>query len=239
MLVGITCGHETITDSRGFFDPRFVVPASYAQAVADAGGTPVLLPHAAAHGVGEIIERLGALVISGGDFDLPPSYYGEEAREGTRRLAQERSSFERDLCLAALESGLPLLGVCGGMQLLNVVLGGSLYQDLSERPDTQEHEQPHDRREPHHPVELTAGSQLRHICGTPTLSVNSTHHQVVRDLGTGVTAVAVAPDGVVEAIEVKGKSFALGIQWHPEMLAAPEQQRIYAALVQTAQSQSK
>ncbi len=234
VLIGLTCDHETITDSRGAPAPRYLAPEPYVRAVARAGAVPVLLPHAELDDLEELLGPLGALVVTGGDFDLPPSYYGEAQRPCTRRLLEARSNFERALCRAALHAGKPLLGVCGGMQLLNVVLGGTLFQDRSERPGTLDHEQPHDRREPHHEVEIARDSRLRRICGAHTLAVNSTHHQMVRDLGAGVIASAVAPDGVIEAIEVSGRPLTLGVQWHPELLDAPEHQAIYTALVRAA-----
>jgi len=234
MLIGITCDHETITDSRGCPARRYITPEPYVRAVARTGATPVLLPHTELEQVDDLLGHLDGLVITGGDFDVPPPYYGEETRSATRRLVEERSGFERSLCRAALRSGLPLLGVCGGMQLLNVVLGGTLYQDLSERPNTLVHEQPHDRRQPHHAVKLTRDSRLQRICATDSLEVNSTHHQILHDLGTNVMASAIAPDGVVEGIEVSGRGLVLGVQWHPELLDAPEQQRIYAALVESS-----
>lgn len=234
MLIGVTCDFETYTDSRGAPAARFVAPEPYVRAVAAAGGDALLLPHTDPDRAENLLDRLDGVVIAGGDFDVPPAYYGESPHDGLGRVVDSRSAFERALCEAALARDLPLLAVCGGMQLLNVILGGSLFQDQSERPGTSEHQQPHDKRLPHHLVEVTDATLLCRVAGVRTLQVNSTHHQIVRDVGDGVAVCAVAPDGVIEAIEVPGRRFALGVQWHPELLPAPEQVAIYSALVGAA-----
>ncbi|MBI3179830.1 MAG: gamma-glutamyl-gamma-aminobutyrate hydrolase family protein, partial [Deltaproteobacteria bacterium] len=226
MLIGITCDSETIIDRRGMPSPRYVSPQVYADAVRAAGGDPVLLPYLDRDRVSALLSRLDGIVIAGGDFDVPPEYYGEPSR-AVRGVNAWRSAFERALCEGALARDLPLLGICGGMQLLNVATGGSLFQDLRERPGTHTHEQPHDKRKPQHVVEITPGTRLAAIYKRPSIDVNSTHHQVVRDLGRGVVAVAHAPDGVVEAIELPSQRFALGVQWHPEAMADRDQLAVY------------
>lgn len=238
MLIGITCDFETVTDRRGCPAPRYVVAEQYVRAVEAAGADSVLLPHVDANRAAGLIEHLDGLVISGGDFDVPPDYYGEEAHRHLGRLMEERSAFERALIEEALRRDMPTLGVCGGMQLLNVVLGGTLYQDQSLRPNTDLHEQPEDRRKPFHRAEVVDGTILSRVCGRSTLEINSTHHQIVRDLGRELIAAAIAPDGVIEAIEHTERRFVLGVQWHPEVLDAPEQQAIYTGLVESGSVES-
>ena len=235
MLVGITCSLDTIKDSRGVTNERLFVPRPYSDAVVAAGGEPVLLPVVEPGRAAAMIGQLDALLISGGGFDIPPAFYGESPRPLLGPLCEERSSYERALALAAIDAGVPVLGVCGGMQLLNVALGGSLYQDLSERPGALGHQQAHDKRQPHHPVTLAAASRLRGICGADHLDVNSTHHQAVREPGRGLTVAATAADGVIEAIELEGTGFVVGVQWHPESLTdRREHLAIYTALIAAA-----
>ncbi|MEM6533415.1 MAG: gamma-glutamyl-gamma-aminobutyrate hydrolase family protein [Myxococcota bacterium] len=229
--IGITSDFETITDRRGAPSPRYVCSQSYVSAVVAAGGQAVLLPHEGP--VLESLDDLDGLLITGGDFDVPPSYYGETPRKGLGTLIEARSAIERDLCRAALDRKMPLLGICGGMQMLNVVCGGTLYQDLSEREGTDEHQQAHDKRQPAHSVDLAAGSVLARLFESDSLTVNSTHHQVIRDLGKGLIASAVAPDGVVEGIELT-EGFAIGVQWHPEAILDRSHLPIYRAFVDAA-----
>lgn len=234
--IGITCDFETITDRRGAPSPRFIVPAAYVAAVQKAGGDPLLLPHVDPARAASYLSILDGLVIAGGDFDIPPDYYGQVARPGLGKLLAERSAFERALTEAALAQDMPVLGVCGGMQLMNVVLGGTLHQDLAERPNTGVHVQPHDKREPAHAVDVASGSLLARLTGASRLQVNSTHHQIVHGLGRNVVATGIAEDGVIEAIESGGHGFALGVQWHPEVLRADEHLALYRGLVQAARA---
>ncbi len=232
--IGITCDFETITDRRGTPAPRYVCNQSYVSAVVRGGGLPILIPHESPGEAARFLDGVDGLLITGGDFDIPPSYYGEAPRQGLGTLVEERSGLERDLCQEALARSMPLLGVCGGMQMLNVVCGGTLYQDLAERAATDEHQQPYDKRLPAHEVELAAGSRLARIFNAETLSVNSTHHQVLRYLGEELKASALAPDGVVEAIELDGEPFVVGVQWHPEALISGDHLPLYRAFVNAA-----
>lgn len=232
--IGITCDFETITDHRGAPSPRYVCNQAYVSAVVAGGGVPILIPHESATELNRFLDGLDGLVITGGDFDIPPSYYGEQPRKGLGTLVEERSALERELCQEALARDMPLLGICGGMQMLNVVCGGTLYQDLSERTDTEEHQQPHDKRLPAHEVQIAKGSRLARIFEAEVLSVNSTHHQVVRYLGEHLVASAIAPDGVIEGIELEGETFVIGVQWHPEALLSGDHLPLYEAFVQAA-----
>jgi putative glutamine amidotransferase len=209
---------------------------AYLDAVAAAGGLPVPLPcrpdDAAAY-----LDVCAAVVVTGGAFDIAPERYGEARRPRCGPEKPDRTAFEWAVCEAALARGVPFLGVCGGMQLMNVVRGGSLHQDLAEELGLAGHEQPPPKDAPHHEVRIAPGSRLAGLVGADPLAVNSTHHQAVKRLGAGVRASAHAPDGVVEAIELDGPGFALGVQWHPERLAPaePRQLALFRGLVAAAQ----
>ena len=230
-LIGISCDEETITDSRGIPARRLLVGSEYIEAVRLAGGEPILLPHTAASAAVDMIKRLDGLLLSGGDFDVPPEYYGESSHPKLGGLARERSESEKALLLEALTQDMPVLGVCGGMQLINVVLGGSLWQDLSLRENTQIHIQPKDKHIPFHSITLEEGSRLAGFMQTLHPMVNSTHHQLIKIVSDELVAVAHSKDGVVEAIESSSKRFLLGIQWHPESLADGSNLAIYEAFV--------
>jgi len=132
----------------------------------------------------------------------------------------------------AVESGKPVLGICGGQQLLAVALGGRLIQHIpDEVPGALAHEQPNPRTEPGHEVAITEGSMLARIIGKPRMAVNSAHHQAVASIGEGALVNALAPDGVIEGIEHPGYRFALGVQWHPEYAVDPDDPAIFRAFI--------
>ncbi len=234
-LIGIPCddGDTPVRPGRPA-TARYELKRSYADAVYRAGGLPVLLPYAL-DAADELLARLEGLLLAGGAFDIPPEEYGETPQPGCGPVKPERTRFERRVLEGALARGLPVLGVCGGMQLLNVAHGGTLVQDLPTQHDgALAHQQPDDPRKPSHAVRVETGSLLHRICETEALQVNSTHHQAVAKLGAGLDVIARAPDGVVEAIQSHQLRFVLGVQWHPESLSDDPSRRIYRALVDAA-----
>lgn len=233
-----------ITPDEGASEPRPGRPAlsryelkrAYADAVLGAGGVPLVLPYAEEEAaLVRYLETVGALVVTGGAFDIGPQEYGETARASLGTVKPLRTRFERRLLELALARGTPVLGVCGGMQLLNVVRGGTLYQHLpDEVPGALPHEQAHDPREPAHEVRVEPGSLLARICGEGPVPANSTHHQAVRRLGVGLRVSGRTPDGVIEAVEGTDGAFVLGVQWHPELLDDGANRALYGALVEAA-----
>lgn len=218
--------------------PTYELKVPYAEAVLRAGGLPFILPYAEDPAcIDAYLDRVSGLLVTGGAFDIPPHAYGEEAREGMGVMKQSRTTFESALMRAALKRNLPVLGICGGMQLLNVVLGGTLFQDIArEVQGAKEHEQKHDKGQPQHPVEVKEGTLLGDVLGRGQLMVNSTHHQSVKGVGESVVISALAPDGVIEAIEAPRYAFAVGVQWHPEYLlqAIPAHVGVYKAFIHKA-----
>jgi putative glutamine amidotransferase len=215
---------------------RYELPRAYVDAVLEAGGLPLPIPYGGPGVAAAYLALLDGLVVTGGAFDLAPERYGEAPRAGCGPTKPERTEFEWALCEAALAGRIPLLGVCGGMQLLNVVRGGTLWQDLVADLGVAGHEQPAPKDAPHHRVDVVAGSLLAQLVGPGPLAVNSTHHQAVREPGGGVLVSARADDGVVEAIELPDVPFALGVQWHPEAVARhePRHASVYRGLVGAA-----
>jgi len=211
--------------------PWYALRANYAEAIADAGGLPVALPHLP-RVAREMLDGLDALVITGGAFDVDPALYGDGARHATVTLKSARTEAELALLRGALDRDLPVLGICGGQQLLAVALGGTLIQHI---PDSVAgalaHEQPNPRHEPGHTVAIVPGTRLHEIVGTTTMHVNSAHHQAVRHAGPHAVVDAVAPDGVIEGIEDPHRRFCIGVQWHPEFLIDPGDAKLFAALL--------
>ena len=214
--------------------PQYELKQAYTDAVLAAGGLPIVLPYSEdASAPQEALDLCDGLVITGGAFDIPAEIYGAQAGARMGPLKRGRTAFEQRVLRAALAADVPVLGVCGGMQLLAVELGGTLFQDIvQEVPGALDHEQRNDPREPGHAARIVSGSELASIVGSSEIEVNSTHHQAVKDPGRA-RVCAVAPDQIVEAIELSDQ-FALGVQWHPELLAGNEHLALYLALVERA-----
>jgi putative glutamine amidotransferase len=191
----------------------------YHRRVEEHGGIPVLLPAVRdEETVAGLCAIVDGILLTGGE-DIEPSYYGEENAHGRSLCHPERDRFETTLLRCAQGYGLPVLGICRGMQVLNVHFGGSLYQDLSERPGTGEHLSPEEGVYLPHEVRIAPGSRLAALLGSEPRTVNSRHHQIVKHLAPGFAAAAFAADGVIEAIErAEGDSFLMGVQWHPELM---------------------
>lgn len=217
-------------------DSYWMLPG-YMEGVSEAGGLPVMLPLTADENViAQIAERYDGFLFTGG-HDVSPALYGEAALPVCGELCPRRDSMEHLLFRAAAERDKPVLGICRGLQFINVALGGTLYQDLpAQRPSDVDHHQaaPYDRSS--HPVELPEGSPLRTLLGADSVSVNSCHHQGIKELAPALQAMAWAPDGLVEAVFHPGKRFIWAVQWHPEFsrLVDVNSRRIFQRFVEAA-----
>ncbi|GAA4080649.1 gamma-glutamyl-gamma-aminobutyrate hydrolase family protein [Actinomadura miaoliensis] len=192
-----------------------LVPYAYVRQVAEAGGQPVLLPPVGAPA--SLVDRLDGLVVAGGG-DIDPALYGAEPHPEVSGVRDFRDGSELALVHAALDRDLPFLGICRGLQVLNVALGGTLVQHLPDVVGGRTDHSPAPGVYGHFPVRVEPGSRTAEALGgdtTPTVA--HYHHQSIDRLGTGLRAVAWADDGVVEAAELPGRAFALGVQWHPEV----------------------
>ncbi|MFQ5902928.1 MAG: gamma-glutamyl-gamma-aminobutyrate hydrolase family protein [Candidatus Binatia bacterium] len=236
-LIGITPDVRTTTagpsGSQG--EPLIFLQERYTRATLDAGGIPVVLSVTPSPTtIRETLEHLDGILLSGGNFDIHPKLYGEETIEALGEVKEKRTQFELELISLALKRDLPLLGVCGGTQAINVALGGSLYQDIaSQIPDAIEHQQGTLKEQGGHQIKIHDGTKLKQILGQDTIEVNTTHHQAVKKLGRGLIVNATTEDGIIEGIESKGHSFVLGVQWHPEFLTERDiaQRQIFSFLV--------
>lgn len=213
-LIGITLDSE---DGGGYSQlPWYALRKNYVESVIEAGGIPLLLPHDR-HLATTYAEAMDGLLITGGAFDVDPTLFGATEYHESVVLKKDRTDFEITVTREALNARKPILGICGGQQLLHVLLGGSLIQHIPDEIATPlEHEQPNPRTEPGHTVTVIEGTLLEKIAGQREFSVNSAHHQAAKTVGDGVVISAVAPDGVIEAIEYPRLAFCLGVQWHPE-----------------------
>jgi putative glutamine amidotransferase len=231
-VIGLTLDHEPGGGWSKF--PWYAIRENYCNAVRHAGGLPILLPHDP-EAAALYLDRIDGLIVTGGGFDVDPALFGAETRHPSVTTKDRRTAFELAATRGALDRDLPVLGICGGQQLLNVALGGTLVQHIpDEVPDALPHRQPNPRDEPGHEVRVVAGTLLHRITGAEHLAVNSAHHQAVKAAGPGVVVDAVAPDGVVEGIEDLRRRFCLGVQWHPEFEIGEADRRIFRAFVEAA-----
>jgi len=242
-VIGITAD----IDDAGRFSARYAGKKmvhlwdAYLDAARDTGGIPVLLaPTRNSKDIKQMLSRVDRVIISGGAFDVPPSFYGEKILKAAKvKPKPERAGFERKLILEAKRWGVPVLGICGGEQIINVAFGGSLFQDLRLQVKTKiKHEPGSDKETAMHEVNIQPGSLLARLLfenepgDKKTTLVNSSHHQAIKKPGKGLRVSAIAADGLIEAIEAK-KGFIIGVQWHPERLyqKMPEQFRLLERFV--------
>jgi putative glutamine amidotransferase len=246
-LIGVTT--QTLHAIEGIpqdLPTSWVMNQRYVHAVMAAGGVPVLIPLLAEDPatLRAIYERIDGVLIPGG-VDIDPAYYRTPRHEKLGRLDPARDTSELVMARWAVKDAKPVLGLCRGLQVINVALGGSLWQDLAEeRP----HSLKHDyfptagwaREHRAHVVEVRPDSRLAEALGSGAVSVNSMHHQGIRDLGYRLTATAIAPDGLIEAAEAE-EGFAVGVQWHPEMFEGGDAGvgRLFEAFVDAANGSSR
>ena len=204
----------------GGSEPTYFLRARYIRAVEELGGIPLVLPLLADRTTRRrLLKQIDGLLLTGSGPDLPPSLYGERQRFPFEIVSDRRASFELDIVNLAKQADVPVLGICGGMQAMNVACGGSLFQDISSQISAAlQHRQSTPATNLSHTVTITPGSLLRRIVRSVSMRVNSSHHQSVKAVAPSLVASAMASDGVVEAIEYPAHPFFLGIQWHPEFL---------------------
>jgi len=236
-LIGIPC-RPLIRAETG--KPIYANNRAYVHAVESAGGLPVLIPMIKDLNIlTALLSRLDGILLSGG-IDVHPSHYGEEVHPLTQEFDIELDEFEITLASWAIQQDIPVLGVCRGMQLINLVLGGTLYQDIDNQyPDSIAHSQRHlpITHLAHHII-VEPGSRMEKILGPGAVWVNSHHHQAIKDPGKGVRITGRAPDGVPELLEVPDCRFVMAVQSHPEEIYSiePAFKRLFSAFVQASSS---
>ncbi len=223
--------------------PLFALRPAYVAALRAAGAIPILLPLGASPAeMRTFFEQVDGLLIPGGGDIEPAQYGGENAHETVSGVDADRDRIEMALVRWAVEAGKPLLAICRGLQVFNVALGGTLWEDVySQMPEAIFHSYTDIKPRAYiaHQVTVQVGSRLAQQLGVTATPVNSLHHQGIRQLAAGVTAVAYAPDGLIEGIEIPDHPYAIGVQWHPEDLAptAPAMQGLFDGLVRAARKQ--
>lgn len=210
-VIGITSNYNP-TEGTYFLLERYVA------SVAEAGGVPFIIPHTKADLSGAVLGALDGLLLTGGT-DFSPSRYGGQLHRRTSAIIEPRDSFEFSLTRHAFSKKVPIFGICRGMQIMNVVLGGTIYDDIEDqKPGSFDHRTGSLIREQVHLINVKAGSLLHSVVGKEELYVNSVHHQAVDVVADSLSVSALAKDGVIEAIEYEALEdrFFIGVQWHPE-----------------------
>jgi putative glutamine amidotransferase len=240
-LVGVTPDIAERSGARA--EPLIVLQERYARAIEQAGAIPLILPITPSPAsMRRVVETLDGIVVSGGNFDIHPKFYGEKPLKALGHVKEERTEFELGLISLALKRDMAVLGVCGGAQAINVALGGSLYQDITTQFDgAVEHQRGELKDRGGHRIEIHRGTKLRQIVGSASLEVNTTHHQAVKAVGKNLIVNATAEDHIIEGIESTAHTFVLGVQWHPEFLVHRDraQRKIFSAFVSACKSRRR
>lgn len=210
----------------------------YINAVMVSGGTPLVMPNVEGEeNIDAYVKLADGILFSGGE-DVHPRYFNEDIKVGNLTICERRDSFEMQLAAKALPSDMPLLGICRGMQLLNIAAGGNIYQDIGAQYETSlRHSNPESSKtDIIHKVQLAEGTRLSRLYGSGPKGVNSFHHQAVKDVAPGFRVSAFSEDGLVEAYEQAVGRFLVGVQWHPEMLFEkyPEELKLFKSFIESA-----
>lgn len=227
-VIGITCSWD---DNSG----RYYLNSLYARAITAAGGLPVLIPDCLGQNeIGELPSLIDGLLLTGGG-DVDPEYFGEEPLPPCGEIAPVRDAFEIALVKIALAADMPVLGICRGVQVLNIAAGGDIYQDLpTQLKGCLKHNQEAPLWAPTHNIQIQPGTRLENIFREKVIRVNSFHHQAIRNPAPGFIVCARASDGVIEAVESTQHRFALGVQCHPEGMweKDPRFLKLFSALIE-------
>ncbi len=216
----------------------YALRANYVNMINSAGGAAVILTYDYEL-IDSYLESLDGLMIVGGYFDIHPKRYGESEIHETVKLNDIRENFEHELGKKAVATNLPFLGICNGMQLINVLHGGKVIQHIPDEEKFMDHEQSHfeefnDYHRGYHEVTIERNSKLFSIVGAEKIKTNSSHHQAARIAGDGLRVVARASDGVIEAVEKTNHNFCLGVQWHPEFSVSDADKKIFTAFIEAS-----
>ncbi len=225
-LIGITLDSEKKKSYSKF--PWYALRENYLTSLSKFNVIPVPLTHEIKL-VNSFSKLLDGLVITGGNFDIDPKFYNQ-AKQGTKNIKSKRTNFEMKIFNKFLKLNKPILGICGGAQLINVALGGTLIQDLNKKPIN--HEQINPRNETSHEITINKKTKLFDICNRNKIKVNSAHHQSVNKVGKDLTVSAKASDGIIEGIEHKKHRWCIGLQWHPEFLITKFDLKIFKNFIE-------
>jgi putative glutamine amidotransferase len=216
-IIGITLdlASNTVEKYSYSWRPWYAIRRDYSDIITKSGGIPFLLPYCA--DINELLNAIDGLLIPGGDEDINPKFYGQKITSKKVKINDERASFEINIVKEAIKRDMPVFGICNGLQVINVVMGGTLIQHIPDgHQSTINHEQPAPKHIPTHPIIIKDGTLLSKLSKSNNVQVNTTHHQALDKVGVGLNVSAEAPDGIIEAVESTNHRFLVGVQWHSE-----------------------
>lgn len=221
--------------------PFYAIRENYLQMISGAGAAPLVFSYDY-EAITDYLNLIDGLVFIGGGFDVDPKRYGEELHPQTT-LNHTRDNFEYQFLSSAIQQkpNLPILGICNGMQLINIFFGGSCIQHIGDHQQYSNHEQSRDpeyadQKQPYHQVKIDQNSHFFKIVGEEIIKTNSSHHQAVGRLGTDIKVCATALDGIIEAVEHQKHPFCLGVQWHPEFYVSAADKKIFSAFIKACKN---
>jgi putative glutamine amidotransferase len=228
-LIALTLDYETSKEYSKY--PWYAIRENYFTSIEESGGIGVGIPHNMKDIV-SLLHKIDGLVITGGNFDIDPNIFGESSVHKTVKLKENRTNFELLAAEIMLKQNKPVLGICGGEQLINVLYKGSLIQHIpDEIKNPIEHEQKNPRNEAGHSVTIQEHTKLYSIISKQNIMVNSAHHQAIKVPGKGLIVNALSNDGVIEGIEDPTKIFCIGVQWHPEFFIQDSDNKLLNAFI--------
>lgn len=235
-IIGLIPDHKMGGENSYAKTPFYAIRQNYLDEVSKAGGLPILIPYDH-QAIDEYLNLIDGLLFIGGGFDVHPKRYGQKIHPKVT-LNEPRDNFEFEMFLRAIKQRpeMPILGICNGMQLMNIIFGGDCIQHIPDYPKYMNHEQSQNPEfmeagKAYHDVEINQKSQLFEIAQIKNIKTNSSHHQAVGNLGKNMIVSAKSNDGIIEAIEHQQHPFCLGVQWHPEFGSNPADQKIFAAFI--------
>ena len=231
-IIGITADYQEKVNCYSKY-PWFALRKHYTNCLERLGCMPIILPPSKNY---ENIDFLDGLLISGGDFDIDPSFYDQKIKSNNVKTIPKRTEFEMDLINLFIQSQKPILGICGGSQLINVYFNGTLIQDIETNI---KHEQPNPRNETSHEIILEESSYFKKFNSSKKIYVNSAHHQAIDKLGKNLIVDAKAPDGIIEAFHHISHYYCMGIQWHPEFLITDFDEKVIKDFVENVKKNIK
>jgi len=221
----------------------YAIRKNYIDGISDAGGLPIILTYDYQK-ISNYLSIIDGLMVVGGHMDIHPNRYNDDFVHSTIKLNLIRENFEYEFVKEALNTRLPIFGICNGMQLISILKGGKIIQHIPDNPQLMDHEQSHfvefkEYGKPYHELKIEKNSQFYKIVEQEKFSANSSHHQAIGNVGNGLKVVATAPDGVIEAFENPHHPFCIGVQWHPEYQTSSADKKLFEEFVKQSTSYKK